>query len=84
MACTMNISLPQELKSFVDEQVAERGFSSNSEYLRELIRKQRDIEKLRGLLREGAASPVEGEFDEDYFAGLRQRVHDGARANTKG
>jgi antitoxin ParD1/3/4 len=36
---TMNISLPQALKSFVDEQVASRGFGTSSEYVRELIRK---------------------------------------------
>lgn len=83
MATTMNISLPEDLRDFVDQQVRERAFGSTSEYMRELIRKQRDIEKLRGLLLEGAASPVEGEFDADYFAGLRQRVHDRARTSAK-
>jgi antitoxin ParD1/3/4 len=41
---TMNVSLPDELKSFVDQQVAAHGYASTSEYLRNLIRKQRDIE----------------------------------------
>ncbi len=36
---TMNISLPDELKQFVDAQVAEQSYTSSSEYLRELIRK---------------------------------------------
>ena len=36
---TMNISLPDTLKSFVDEQVSQRGFGTSSEYVRELIRK---------------------------------------------
>ena len=40
---TMNISLPDELKQFVDAQVAEHAYGSASEYLRELIRKQRDV-----------------------------------------
>ena len=35
----MNISLPETLKSFVDEQVNSRGFGTSSEYVRALIRK---------------------------------------------
>ena len=50
---TMNISLPEELKDFVDTQVAECGYGSTSEYLRDLIRKQRDVERLRTALVEG-------------------------------
>ena len=46
---TMNISLPDELKQFIDAQVSEHGYGSTSEYLRDLIRKQRDVEKLRGI-----------------------------------
>ena len=34
---TMNISLPDTLKSFVDEQVSQRGYGTSSEYVRELI-----------------------------------------------
>lgn len=36
---TMNISLPESLKAFVDDQVSQRGYGTSSEYLRELIRK---------------------------------------------
>ncbi len=32
---TMNISLPDTMKAFVDEQVAERGYGTSSEYVRE-------------------------------------------------
>ena len=42
---TMNISLPDDLKAFVDAQVAEHAYGSTSEYLRDLIRKQRDVER---------------------------------------
>ena len=45
---TMNISLPDALKSFVDDQVAARGYGISSEYFRELIRKDQD--RLRDLL----------------------------------
>ncbi|MFT3975627.1 MAG: type II toxin-antitoxin system ParD family antitoxin [Sphingomonas bacterium] len=53
---TMNISLPDTLKSFVDEQVVGRGYGTSSEYVRELIRKDRDRQRLRRLLFNGAES----------------------------
>ena len=76
---TMNISLPESLKTFVDEQVAERGFGTSSEYLRELIRKDADRLHLRGLLLEGAASAPAGQADKAYFEALRKRVRRRAR-----
>ena len=52
---TMNISLPAALKTFVDAQVAERGYGICSDYVRELIRKDQDIQHLQGLLLAGSA-----------------------------
>lgn len=72
---TMNISLPDSLKEFVDSQVGSLGYSSSDEYLRELIRRDRDRQQLRGLLLEGAASPQSATADPSYFDGLRNRVH---------
>lgn len=69
----MNSSVPDDL----------RAFGSTSESMGELIRKQRDTGKLRGLLLEGAASPVEGAFDDACFARLRRRVLDRVRRITK-
>lgn len=78
---TMNISLPDDLKSFVDEQVAGRGYTSTSEYLRALIRLDQDKEKLRALLLEGLQSPLSGVVaDEAYFADLRAKVRDWSAA----
>ena len=71
---TMNISLSDALKSFVDDQVRAGGYSSSSEFVRELIRKERDRQHLRGLLLEGPASPPAVTADADYFDGLRGRV----------
>jgi antitoxin ParD1/3/4 len=76
---TMNISLPDSLKEFVDEQVARRGYGTSSEYLRELIRKDADRLRLRGLLLEGAASSPAAPADAGYFAALRKRVQRRAR-----
>ena len=53
---TMTISLPNTLKSFVDEQVSQRGYGTSSEYVRDLIRKDQDRLQLRGLLLSGAAT----------------------------
>jgi antitoxin ParD1/3/4 len=68
---TMNISLPDPLKSFVDEQVKERGYGTSSEYVRELIRKDQERSRLRAMLIEGAASQPVGSADGAYFDGLR-------------
>ncbi len=71
---TMNISLPEALKSFVDEQVSQRGFGTSSEYVRELIRKDQDRRQLHQLLLEGAGSPLTKAVTPGYFKGLRERV----------
>ena len=69
---TMNISLPDELKNFVDEQV-KRGYGTSSEFVRELIRKDQDQLRLRELLLAGAASPPTAPADAAYFKRLRSR-----------
>lgn len=74
----MNISLPEALKSFVDTQVATRGFGTSSEYVRELIRKDQAVQRLRNLIMDGAASPIAGEADDAYFDGLRKLAQDKA------
>ena len=81
---TMNISLPDTLKSFVDEQVSQRGYGTSSEYVRELIRKDRDRLQLRGLLLAGAASSPAAPADASYFEGLRDRVRKSAKAGARG
>ena len=73
---TMNISLPETLKAFVDQQVSSRGYSSSSEYVRELIRKDQDRQHLRGLLLEGTASPPAVTANAAYFGQLRDRVRE--------
>jgi antitoxin ParD1/3/4 len=69
---TMNISLPETLKAFVDEQVETRGYGTSSEYVRELIRRDQDRQHLRGLLLEGAASQPLPAVDAAYFDRLRE------------
>lgn len=71
---TMNISLPDTLKNFVDEQVSTRGYGTSSEYVRELIRKDQDRQRLRALLLDGASSLEREPADAAYFEALRDRV----------
>ena len=68
----MNVSLPDELKAFVDEQVSRGDYSSTSEYMRDLIRHAQDRDRLRSALLEGASSPIAANAD-DYLDTLRER-----------
>lgn len=74
----MNISLPESLKAFVDEQVAARGYGTSSEYVRELIRKDQELLRLKHLLLDGAASPPAAAADSGYFDSLHARVREPA------
>lgn len=70
----MNISLPDSLKAFVDQQVASRGYDTSSEYVRELIRREQDRMQLRNLLLEGAASRPGKALGPEYFDKLSKQV----------
>ena len=66
---SMNISLPDPLKQFVDSQVAQGRYSSTSEYMRELIRADEKLkaeEQLEGKLLEGLNSPESELGKEDW------------------
>ena len=73
---TMNISLPEEMKAFIDVQLAREGYASASEYLRSLIReaqKRQARQELEARLLEGLQSPAREMADADW-AELRARV----------
>lgn len=79
---TMNISLPESLKSFVDEQVSERGYGTSSEYVRELIRRDQQRQQLRALLLAGAASEPGKPATPAYFESLRNRARKAVRSRA--
>ena len=57
---TMNISVPDEMKAFVEAEMAQEGYASASEYLRALIRdaqKRRARQELEAKLLEGLHGP---------------------------
>ena len=71
---TMNVSLPEDLKGFVDSQVDQGNYGSTSEYVRELIRRDHDRRQLRTALLEGARSPIASTADAAYFQSLRDQA----------
>jgi antitoxin ParD1/3/4 len=67
---SLNISLPQSLKEFVETQVEKSGYSTPSEYVRQLLRedqKRRAEEKLEALLLEGLNSGAPIEITPEYW-----------------
>lgn len=78
---TINISLPEPLKDFVDDQVRQRGYGTSSEYVCELIRRDQDRQRLQALMLVGAASASEGPAYGAYFDVLRARVRIGNPAS---
>lgn len=80
---TMNISLPDALKSFVDEQVSQRGYGTSGEYVRELIRRDQDRLQLRNPLLAGASPAPAAPVNETYFEGLRERVRGAVKVTRK-
>lgn len=73
---SMNISLPDPLKQFVDGQIAEGRYSSVSEYMRELIRadeKRKAEDRLEALLLEGLATD-ESELTKDDWNVIRMEA----------
>ena len=74
---SLNISLPLSLKEFVETQVQESGFSTPSEYIRNLVRddqKRRAEEKLEALLLEGLNSGEPIEITPEYWEKKRTQL----------
>ncbi len=72
---TMNISLPEQLKDFVDDQVGSGRYSSVSEYVRDLIRddeKRKAQEKLEAMLLEGIQSGEPTEMTRQDWDDIRR------------
>ena len=71
---TMNISLSDQLKEFVEGQVGSGRYSSVSEYMRDLIRddeKRKTQEKLEALLVEGIQSGEATEMTRQDWSAIR-------------
>ena len=74
---SLNISLPEAMQAFIDEQVKTGGYGTASEYLRELIRddqKRKLQEKLETLLLEGLASRLPTELTTENWKYIQHEV----------
>ena len=72
---TMKVSVPDALKSFVETQVETEGFGTSSEYIRQLIRKDRQRAHLRALIMEGLESEtVSTVVDDAFWEARRNRL----------
>lgn len=76
---SINFTVPDDLREFVNERVARAGFSTPSEYMRHLIREDRKRaaqeqfeEVLLGRLDSGTSDP----WTEDDFEEIRVAVRD--------
>jgi antitoxin ParD1/3/4 len=77
MMTNMNVSLPETLKNYVEDQVNGGGYGTVSEYLRELIRedkKRKAQERLESLLLEGLESGDPINVTPDFWKDLWERV----------
>ena len=74
---TLNISLPEPMRAYVDQQVAQGGYSTASEYIRQLVRedqKRAAKERLQALLMEGVESGPSHEMSAADWDDLQRRV----------
>ena len=81
----MNISLTDDLKAFVDARIKARGYSSASEYVRDLVRRDEERaaeERFVALIHEGLDSPA-GRPWEEHRTELRARIQAARAAESK-
>lgn len=82
---SLNVSLPKVLKDYVESRVNAGGYSTPSEYVRELIRedqKRRAVEMLEALLAEGLSSGEPVKADRKYWAEKRRKLSERHRKST--
>lgn len=79
---TVTISLPETLKTFIDEQLATKGFGNVSEYFRSLLREaqERDEEaRLETLLIEGLSTGDDISLTRAFWKDLKSEALDLAK-----
>jgi antitoxin ParD1/3/4 len=74
----LNISIPSALKSWIDHRVTEGRYSSASDYMRDLVRRDQesepnDVEWVKTMLAEGEASGISDEESEKIIENIIAR-----------
>ncbi|MEO6436477.1 MAG: type II toxin-antitoxin system ParD family antitoxin [Tepidisphaeraceae bacterium] len=87
MRTTMNVSLPRELKRWVDEQVKQGGYGTASEYLRDVLRRARERQArqdIDALLVKAVESGASIAMDDADWTSLRKAAKASvSRSTTK-
>jgi antitoxin ParD1/3/4 len=76
---TINISLPESMKAYIDEQIAKGDYGTVSEFFRDLIRqdqKRKAKEHLEALLLEGLGSGPSTPMSDQNWEEIRQVVQE--------
>ena len=88
---SINISLPDSMRAYVEEQVASGGYSTASEYFRSLVRldqKRKAQERLENLLLEGLnsgeATPMTDKDWQDIRQVVREKIAQQNRLKNNG
>ena len=78
---TMNVSLPDPMKDWVEQQTRGGRYSNASDYVRDLIRRDQDraakIAHLQRMVTEGLESGNAEPFDFDAFSARMREAHGG-------
>ncbi|MEM9558214.1 MAG: type II toxin-antitoxin system ParD family antitoxin [Acidobacteriota bacterium] len=83
---SLHVSLSDEMRSFVDEQVEGGAYHNHSEYVRDLIRHdqaRQERERVDALLLEGLASGVPSELETRDWFQLRERLRTRAQRSDR-
>lgn len=84
---TLNISLPEQMRTFIESQVSRGLYSTASDYIRDLIRddqKRKDQERLESLLLDALEGGGSQEVTPEFFERLRERARQAIKARESG
>ncbi|MCO6511883.1 MAG: ribbon-helix-helix protein, CopG family [Aridibacter famidurans] len=69
---TINISLPESMKTEVEREVAEGHFASTSDFIRDLIRDYLEDKRIERLVVEGLNDPDVSELKSEDFKEMKR------------
>ena len=76
---TMNVSLPEPMKTWIESRLQDGSFSNTSDYVRHLIRRDQEreqaIETLQAAIDEGVKSGAPEPFDFKAFKARMRARH---------
>ena len=74
----MNVSIPEKLKGWAEQRVAEGRYSSTSDYIRDLVRRDQEneekVRRLQAAIDEGRASGLSKRTIDDIISDNRKRL----------